>query len=263
MAASTRRRYAGAAPPQDPITEVARGLVTGYSSVRKFGHNDDVESSAFEDIWDGGGTYAGHLIAADEVRIKVGGNAADTANGDNARSVTIEGLDENWAVASETVATAGASASASTTTKFIRVFRAFVATVGAYGNTNLAAITIETDAGAIVAIISAAKGQTQMGLYTVPASKEAYIRNIQVTVNAVRTVDFRMFKREDADTIAAPFGPLRLISEFDGIGEAGMTRRYSCPPEALPAMTDIITRAKSDSSTAGVSVEFDAILIDV
>jgi len=230
--------------------------------VRKFGHNDDV-STAFEHVWDGGGTYLGWLTTAAAVRVKAGGNAADDQDGGaNARSVTITGLDENWAVASETINTEGADVSSPTTTTFIRVFRCFVASVGTYGNTNAAAITIETAAAVVMAQINTGIGQTQMALYTIPAGKTGYLMSLRIEHDSARTVDFRMFRREDADDTTAPMAAMRLVSEFGGLGETSFVRDYPQLP-SFPAKTDIITQMLADAGgTAAVSVEFDILLVD-
>jgi len=254
-----------AIPPRiialDHEAEVARGRIGGQTVMRKFGHNADIATS-FENIWELGGSYTGWLTTAVEVRVKAGGDAADTTDGNNARSVTIVGLDDTWADASETVATAGASASVATTTKFFRVFRCFVAGVGVAGNSNAAAITIETTGGVTVAEISTGNGQTQMALYTVPAGKTAYLDRLRLKADSARTVDFRLFRREDADASAAPFGPMRIVSEYNSIGESGLNIEYPSKP-SFPAKTDIITEALADAGgTSAISVEFDLTLVD-
>ena len=255
-------RTGAGANSSDFFTQVAKGAVAGSSIYRKFGHNDDV-STAFEHVWDAGGTYAGWLTTAAAVRVKAGGNAADDQDGGaNARSVTVTGLDESWAMVSETINTEGADVGTASTTTFIRVFRAFVATVGTYGNTNAAAITIETAAAVVMAQISAGKGQTQMALFTVPAGKTGYLLAVSIEHDSARTIDFRMFRREGADDTTAPMPGLRLVSEFDGLGESSFVRNYPSLP-SFPAKTDIITQVLADAGgTAAVSVEFDLLLVD-
>jgi len=71
--------------------------------------------------------------AATTLRIKAGGDALDTAAGAGAREVTLQGIDELGNEVTESLATAGASASAVTTNKFIRLYRAWVSSVGRYG----------------------------------------------------------------------------------------------------------------------------------
>lgn len=230
----------------------------GWSYERKFGHNADIDTS-WEDLWDAGGTYSFPTAAA-AVRVAAGGDAADTAAGAGARSVTIKGLDENWAIAEETVDTAGAAASSYTTTTFIRVFRANVATVGTYGVANTAAITIESAANTL-AIIPAGAGQTQMALWTVPADKTAFLVGLAVDLESAKPISFRLLQRQNADDTSAPMSPLRLVSEFPADADP-IRREYRLPVE-FPAKTDLICKAKRSSTGTGeVSAEMDIVIID-
>ena len=61
------------------------------------------------------------LTAADEVRIKAGGDANDTAAGSGAQEVTVWGLLADLTFAKEAIATNGATVSTKTTQKFFRV----------------------------------------------------------------------------------------------------------------------------------------------
>lgn len=248
--------------PKSFAVEVAAGRMgSDVSGVQKFGYNADIASS-YEYVCDAGGTtYAGFLTTADEVRIKVGGNAADTAAGAGAREVTIQGLNASGVLTTEAVATAGASASSKTTAQFIRVFRAWVSASGAYGAANTGLITLETEGGTEVARISAGVGQSLMAIYTVPAGKVAYVTRFYAAADTARTVDYRLFQRQDADTIAAPFTAPRLLGQWTGRTSPIEVRYEVAPGGALPAMTDIYVMAKSDvGGTAGVSAGFDLIL---
>lgn len=85
------------------------------------------------------------------MRIKAGGNAADTAAGAGAREVTLIGLDASGNVVTEAIATNGISASSATTNSFIRLYRAYVSASGTYATaaagSHTAAIVIENSAG--------------------------------------------------------------------------------------------------------------------
>ena len=111
--------------PSFPWLDVSRGLVSGMQSIKKFGRNAAVGTS-FVPIAMGGVYQTPQGSAATALRIKSGGDANDTAAGSGARSVTLEGLDENFELATEALATAGASASSATSTTFTRLFRAYV-----------------------------------------------------------------------------------------------------------------------------------------
>jgi hypothetical protein len=133
---------------QDAVDNyITNGGIPQRFTVHKFGMN--LTTASGDAIWEPGGAYPylTYTGTAKAMRVKAGGNAADTAAGTGARTVTIQGLDENFAIAQETVTLAGASASAATTTTFSRVLRVFVATTGT-GRTNASTIDIEDSGGA-------------------------------------------------------------------------------------------------------------------
>jgi hypothetical protein len=78
---------------------------------------------------------ADHVFLSTACTVKAGGstvNDVDTT-GSGARKVEVNGFDENFALASEVLALAGASASADSTITFIRVFGAKITECGTYG----------------------------------------------------------------------------------------------------------------------------------
>lgn len=137
----------------------------GAFAVQKFGSNPDIDTVAAEDVWDGGGLYSFPSAAA--VTTIESDNAADTAAGTGARTITIEGLDSDYNFISETVTLNGVTA-VTLANEYIRVFRAYNVLVGSNG-VNVGDITIQHGA-TVLAQITAAKGQTLMAIYTVPAN---------------------------------------------------------------------------------------------
>ena len=83
----------------------------------KFGFNQ--VSTTEETIWDGGGIYV-YPSSAGAMTVTSAGGATDEGV-----KITVEGLNQNYAIASEEV-TLNASGVATTTTTYIRVYRAFV-----------------------------------------------------------------------------------------------------------------------------------------
>lgn len=238
---------------------ISLGRVTGISAVHKFGVNLAVGTTR-EDIWSLGGIYP-WLQTERPVRIKAGGNAADTAAGNGARSVIVEGLDENWEVATETLVTAGASVSAATTTTFRRIIRAYVSTSGTYTGANTGAIIIESTAPNDLAEIQAGYGQTQMTMFTVPADKKALIYLPSITISAVQTGNARLLQRRNADIVAAPFTSPRIISEVNGF--TGSREHLGGFPILLPEKTDVWADGASVASTASITVEYSIALVNV
>lgn len=254
-------------PPQvvtrysfDHVQKIAEGLDPLRMLVHKFGSNSAVGASS-EDIWTPGGALV-WPEAAETVRIKAGGNAADTAAGNGARSVTIEGLDENWDLASETVVTAGASASSPTTITFIRVFRAYVVTVGVYGAANTGAITIEnTTSTDDLAQIAAGIGQTEMTHYTIAADKKGYLLGVNITIGGTDLAAVSMYQRPNADDVTVPFtGAKRLVIRNVTQGAGPIAREVFAPIE-FASKTDLWLMGVS-SGTSEVSADYDLILVN-
>jgi len=243
---------------QDFRVDVGASRINGVSTVNKFGSNPSVGTTE-EDVWAAGGTY-NWLTAASAVRVRAGGDANDDIAGTGARTVFISGLDENWEEASETVALAGTSASAATTTTFIRVFRAYVVEVGTYTGNNAGDILIETTGGTLVADILAGYGQTQLALYSIPANKTGYLERMSLRAEASKAVTFRVWQRTLGDVVSAPFRAKRILRQFGGVSGQVDLRLDSVI--RLQERTDIWVSAEAASGTSAASAAFDIILED-
>lgn len=236
----------------------SRGIADVQAVVQKYGRNPNVGIGAFEHIWFQGGVYPWPQTAT-ALRVQAGGNAADDIAGANARQVTIQGLDQDWLEAEETIDLAGAAQSSPTTITFMRVNRVFVAAVGTYGATNAGNIIIETTGAVILANLAAGLGQTQLGHYSVPANRTAYVPRIRIHYAALKEGNVRWMMRDNADIIVAPMGPTRLIQSWDELsGNAG--RIFESIPELTPK-TDTWFEAIAITTAAAVNVSFDIFLV--
>ena len=244
----------------DVALDEANSKQSDRSVVQKFGLNPDVGAGTTEDIWYGGGIYTGFLQSSAAVRIRAGGNVNDDTAGTGARSIRIEGLDENWNSATEDLVTAGASASSATTTTFIRVFRAYVMNSGTYNSNNAGDIVIETTAGTVVAAIEAADGQTQICVYSVPAGKKAFIRRLGVSVESSKPTTVKFFQHQNADDVSAPFTGTRLVFAFAGLAGVA-SENFEAYIGPFPAKTDIWARATGPTGGAAISATMDIVLV--
>lgn len=229
---------------------------------RKFGINPAAGTTAAM-VWPPGGAYTGFLTAADTVRVAAGGNAADTAAGANALSVYVEGIVVSggvWSIDGETLTLAGASASASTTKQFIRVFRAYVVDVGTYGVANAGDITIETTSGTNVAFITAGVGQTEQVHFTVPDGYQAHVKRISASSETAKPVNFRGLVRTDADNTVTNIRPARIVFRRLSV-ESEFSEEFTTP-DTLPARADFwVETIKPSAGTANVYCELDIELI--
>lgn len=248
----------------DPLL-IRRGLIDGASLVHKFGRNAGVPNGTWEGVLQATAQFT-WLTTATTVRVKAGGDAGDdgTASplGAGALEVTIQGLNAAGVEVSEAVTTAGTGASASTTTEFLRVYRAWVSVAGAYTGVNTNDIMIENTAGtADLIMIADDEGQTQFCGYTIPAGKTGYLASVIVQADGGKAADFRMFTRSDANNVTAPFAPKRLKFFWDGILGASVLKPIT-PILTLPAWTDIWIEARGGGASTEVSTDMEIILYD-
>ncbi len=230
--------------------------------VLKFGGSSSIASGTERIIQAGSFPYTGFLTAATTVRIKAGGNAADTAAGVGARSIVVKGLDATGAELEETIVCAGASASTSTTGTFVRVWRCQVLTTGTYAadidGSNVGDIVVETTGGVELATIPADRGSTSLGVYTVPLGFEGYVTALGVTTDA--PIRVRMKTRAGILTVAAPFTPAVTRLTAARV-DPELQRDLSSAPVFVDELTDIfITAQRVTGSATTASVTFGIFL---
>lgn len=208
---------------KDFLIEVAKGNVPGHELITKFGRSAAVPA-AFAPLSFGGNYRTPQVGALTALRIKAGGNANDDAAGSGAREITIEVLDQTGALQTEVLATAGASASADTSIAVLRLNGWYVSKSGTYATqsagSHAADIELEDTGANSWSIIDATgfpKGQSQIGCYTVPLGKKAYLLDYSLTVDSGKSIDAVFFKRENILQTSAPYDAMRTVLEHAGI----------------------------------------------
>lgn len=238
---------------------ISAGDVTGYAAIHKFGRNPNV-GNAPETIWMYGGKYQYLAFGAASTLYAYSANSEDSAAGDGARTITIQGLDNDFNEIEETVTVGGAA----TTLEFLRVYRAFVATAGST-NTNEGDVLISTasggggtvlaDIGTIGTGTTFGLGQTQLALYTIPAGKAGYLTTWNVGLAPANNKATVILKSRELNGD----GPFRTKDIVDIVG-GYHTQNYSIPL-CFPAKTDIEVLASGDTSSI-ISSSFDIILVN-
>ena len=256
--------------PTFPWLDISRGLTTGLTDTKKFGRNTAVGTS-FVPICLGGIYQTPQAASATTLRIKAGGNANDTAAGSGAREITLIGLDENWNEVSETIATAGASASSATTATFTRLYRAYVSQSGTYATASAgshsADIVIENGAGgtdwATITSTGFPVSQSEIGAYTVPTGYTGYAFLNSVTIDTGKTSDLIFFQRAGCDDTAAPYQAMRAQSVLTGLQNDGLPvlggRQVPLGPFTGPC--DLGFMGKVSTGTGSIAVEFEIFLV--
>ena len=244
--------------------DVSRGNVQGVRVLHHFGRNTAI-GATFTPITRSGFYRTPQVAGATALRIKAGGNAADTANGAGARAITLIGLDANGELISEVLATAGASASAPSAQAFIRLTDAFVSASGTYATQTAAShfgnITIEAAAGgsdwALISDGSFPRGDSEIGAYSVPKGRSAYVQAIRLGSSADKKANIVLFKRSGILETVAPYSGMVLVAEFPEV--SGSLQVDYDPPLAFPQLTDFGFLASVSASTVDVTVSFDVI----
>lgn len=256
-------------PPLAPEIAVSRRQVPGVTADQQFGRNPAV-GTTFVPITSNGFYRTPQVSGATTLRIKAGGNAADTAAGVGARAVTLQGLDETGAFAEETLATNGALASGSTTTTFLRVYKAFVSASGTYATATAGShagdIVVENTAGTedwlTILVAGFPTGETEIGVISVPLGKEMYISDTRISVDSTKVMDLILFQRRNILETSAPYTAMRAIEDHAGITEThDLAHVYPLGP--FPALTDVGYMGKVAAGTADASVAFNYLLVDV
>lgn len=235
------------------------------SLVHKFGRNPSLTTS-YTPISIGAIYRTPQVSGATKVRVKAG-NAADTADGNGAREVTIVGLNASGEEVSETLATAGGSAGPNSTYEYIRLYRAFVSKSGTYasqsGGSHTADVVIENAAGTqdwlTIDVDGFAFGQSEIAAYTVPLGYEAWIPSQHIYVQTTKPVDVVFFQRPGILETAAPYQAMRVIQSYVGMDAASASDHQFTPIGPIAELTDIGYMAKG-ASTPSISVDFDILL---
>ena len=229
--------------------EVAKGNVPGHSGVNKFGYNGVVGSS-FETIWSVGGEYP-WMATHNTLLVESSSAEDDSKGGSGAQTISIEGLDENYKVVTETIALYGVT-QVSTANSYLRIHRAKVLTAGNTGKAQ-GTITLKNGATIVCAIDADYDNQSLMSVYTVPAGYTAYINKIVFSTG------------KGSETFCSlnicGQGSVFNIKHSVQIKEGISTREFA-PYLKVTEKSDIEARAMAlVAGNVEVSCEFDIILV--
>jgi hypothetical protein len=237
--------------------QVARGQITGHKSLFKFGNNSDINGS-LETIWSYGGVY---VYPTSAIQMKVSSSSAnDAALGTGARTVSVQGLDQNYNEVAETVTLTGQT-EVLTTNTFIRVFRAFVITAGSGGT---AAGTIYVGTGTVTAgvpetvyaEIALGENQTTMAMWTVPAGYTLYVSRGTFSAASNNAAQYILGK-----FVVRPFGGVFRNAADVTANSSAVPYDFEIPL-AIPEKSDIEARAIALSGTNFyVTASFEGIYI--
>lgn len=240
--------------------QLARGQIHNHTHVHKYGFNGSV-GTGDDTIWFQQGDYT-WSSAASTLSI-TSSSTDDDGGGTGALTVTVEGLDANYAEISETVTMDGTTV-VNTTASFLRTHRMYVVTAGT-GLTN-AGVIYAADTGdtygtpgvpdtatGIRSTIGAGEGQTLQAFYTVPAGYTAYLLQVAAgSVNGTNASTITLRARAEG-------GAFRTKDKFIVFKDM-ITVNYPVPT-VFAEKTDIEMKGDAAASTTDVAANFDLILV--
>lgn len=229
-----------------PLLRATLGLDGSAEVIHRCGYNADIDTGSVpEDIWNGGGLYTGFAAEAQTLDV-VSADADDADAGAGATEVTLYGLDASGLEISETVVMDGVTP-VTTTAEFLRMNSAVVTAAGATG-TNEGAITIDqTTSGAVMAVMPAGVGRTQICAYTMPSDKRGAIVR---WASAVRHTTGVWAAREGSiGLMVRPNGGAWQLIYPTSVGntETG-SPTFDVAGLALEPLTDVVARVTSISA---------------
>lgn len=249
-----------------PSRAVPNGTATSYNDgphvyypVQKFGFNLDIDTGSDpEDVTSIGGVYAGWLTVADTIDV-VSTVADDSSGGSGATIVTVYGLNASWIETSEQVTLDGTT-EVPLTTLFVRIHRARVDSAGS-GSANAGIIRIATTTeNTILAEIPVGYNQTEMAVYTIPASRTGLLYGWDVCTQktgAATTAVFHIEAQDPTYWVWRVIDTVTLVSNVKPCYEG----RYAWPIQ-LPEKTGIRVRVEETSAdNLGVHAGLDILLM--
>lgn len=242
---------------KDFMLEVAKGNVTGHSTVNKFGRNAAIAANSTEEIWDGSSLYT-FPSSASITHVRSAVDSAATQG----MVLELQGLDTNWDLTVQTATLDGADSTTEVAlgTALRRIFRIKV-TDASVGDEDIWAGP--TGFATKQAVVTAGYNQTQMAIYTVPNGKTAYLTNYYASLNPVTNQDpstMHIFLWAVDNTN----GYARQLKHVQGLDpDANNSFKHDFAPYyKFTEKTDVYISGTTVGKIADISAGFDLILVD-
>jgi len=226
--------------------QVSRNQITGHSVLNIFGYQASVTTTSIP-VWENASAYTYPTSA---LTMTYASTASETL------TMTVTGLDANYAVATDTVTfTAGTSGTATNGTQFFRINSMVVTSTGTLGGTNVGTITAK-NGGTTYAQIAIGVGKTQMAIYTVPAGFSFHLNRIDVFASnpytSANNLTFINWQQNPATKVAFNVAQSPFISILD------IHRQY---PLIYTEKTDIQFRVNTSAGTYAVGAFGEGVLV--
>lgn len=221
--------------------KISRGMVKNVIPVHRAGYNSSLQNGVEEVIW----SYSDGLYYANTANVV---SIVSSSSSDTGVDVTIDGLDSNWNMISETIRVNGTT-SVVTSNSFIRV----LATVNTGSNTAIGNITFSQNGNEnVVAYIIDGVGRGMKAAYSIPAGYTGYLYKGDASVGKGGDAEVKMKVRY--------FGKTWVVGHVAQVYESQYN--YDFPfPSVLPEKTDIQVTAKTTKTGTSIGCNFDILLV--
>jgi hypothetical protein len=226
--------------------QVARSQITLHNVVNIFGYQASVTTTSIP-VWENASTYTYPTSA---LTMTYASSASETL------TMTVTGLDANYAVVTDTVTfSGGTSGTATNGTAFFRINSMIVTSVATLGGSNVGTITAK-NGGTTYAQIAIGVGKTQMAIYTVPANYSFYLNRIDLfssnPYTSSNTLTFVNWQQNATTKVAYS------VAQSPFIGSLNIRRQY---PLIYTEKTDIQFRINSTAGTYAVGAFGEGVLV--
>jgi hypothetical protein len=229
--------------------QVARGQITGHSTVNIYGYGAAITTSTIP-AWENATAYT-FPAAATTMNLVSTVNTGGDLSGTN---ILIQGLDANYVAISETLALTGTTV-AVTTKSYLRINSIAVSSVtGGVSPTGVITLKDLTNT-TTYAQIAAGFGRSQMSIYTVPAGSTFYLSRIDGYTSANgSSADFITY----SNTTYSSTGVVQFTQQ------APFTNTYHSQrvmPRGFTEKTDVVLRFKASANTYVVAIALEGYLV--
>lgn len=252
MAETIKKHFTGFGSAQ--LDVISMGFYHDLTDVHKFGSVAAL-GTAYETIWTPGGQKTYRTTAT--VFNVSSSSAADTATGTGAQTVTLYGVDGNWANVEQTVSLTGQTLA---TVANMMICDRMIVNTGGSGETNAGTIYAGTGLATlgVPAVIenqiAIGEAQTESCFYVVRANTEAYLVEFEVSVGTGKILTSGIYAK-----------PLGGVFNLRGkrLTNAAPTAMDFRVPKKYAEKTIIEVRGKVDSTTAAVTADFELVIRDL
>jgi len=236
---------------------ISRGHSIGYRTLYKFGYNPDVDTQE-ETVWGNAGNY---IWLDSAVNMFVSSTSVnDSGTGTGARTILIQGLDENYNEIEETI-TLNGQTQVTTQLSYLRIYRSFVTLAGSNeGTSGVIYIGSSGSTGgvpnsSVYASISIGN-QTQIAAYTVPAGYTLYVDEINFTAAVSQSNKLVHCKFNSRDYESNVFR-----TRFVQVIQSNQLIQSFKYPQGFAEKTDLECRVSTDTSNTAIGASFQGVLI--